>query len=355
MSFNDNDSPWGSNKPNNPNNDFYKILKDKQNLFKNHKNNFDNPWNKKFISLAAMALFGLWLSTGVYVVDSGELALVLRFGKPARVSNPGLNYHLPQPFETALTRKVERIEREEVGFRSNNASDNNFMQKNMVSQRDIAEESLMQTGDQNIVDINFVVQWKIRDIKEFVLNVKNPKDTVKSAAESAMREIIGNTEFVEAQTEGRSEVERKTRELLQETLDSYKSGVDVVNLQMLKIDPPQEVIDAFLDVQTARSDKDRERNQAYAYHNDIIPRARGNAQKIIQDAKAYQKEVIARAEGEVSRFNAIYNQYKNAKDVTKKRLYLETMEEILGGMDKIILGKGADKSLVPYLPLPGLK
>ena len=213
----------------------------------------------------------------------------------------------------------------------------------------------MLTGDENIVDINFEVQWKISDAPNFLFNVRNPEDTVKAVSESAMREIIGKSLIATVLAEGKSQVELGAKKLIQETLDSYKSGIEIVTVNLLKADPPAQVIDAFRDVQTARADLETSRNQAEAYRNDIIPKARGSAQQMILEAEGYKQEVIARAEGEASRFLAIYNEFRQARDVTKKRMYLETMEDILQGMNKIIIeGKGS-QGVVPYLPLPELK
>jgi membrane protease subunit HflK len=350
----DDESPWKRKKKTSNNDAQSNIEAEIYNFFNSQrgKNNTPpgggEPYPKQLFTMLAIAIIGIWLSSGLYVVDEGEQAVVLRFGEFVRVSTPGLNYHIPSPIEKIIKHKVEMVERVEVGFRSTGNRD----VEGGLNQRDIAEESLMLTGDENIVDINFVVQWKVRDIKDFMFNVHNPKQTVKSAAESAMREVIGNTPFAAAQTEARSNVEKAALLLLQNILDYYGSGIDIVNLQMLKIDPPEEVIDAFRDVQTARADKEREINQGLSYHNDIIPKARGEAAKILQEAEGYKQEVVALSEGAVSRFNAVYEQYKGSKEVTKRRIYIETMEDVLKGMNKVIIDKSAGQSIVPYLPLP---
>jgi membrane protease subunit HflK len=211
----------------------------------------------------------------------------------------------------------------------------------------------MLTGDENIVDINFEVQWRIRDPKAFLFNVRNPEITVKNAAESAVREVIGSTQIATALAEGRLDIEVKSKQLLQSILDSYKSGVEVVRLQMLKVDPPHEVIDAFRDVQTARADMERLINQSETYRNDIIPKARGESEKIVLDAEAYKARVIARAEGEAARFASVYKEYASAQDVTRKRMYLETMEEIMRGMNKVVIDDKV-QGTVPILPLNDL-
>ena len=273
--------------------------------------------------------------------------MVLQFGKFARVAGPGPNYHFPYPVEEVIKHKVTIHQVEEFGYRS---AQTDTVRMRRADIRNIPEESQMLTGDENIVDINFMVKWKIDEIKDYVLNLQNPRETVKMAAESAVREIIGKTPFAEAQTMGRSKVENESMKLLQEVLDSYNSGISIVSLQMLKLDPPQQVIDAFRDVQTARADKEKEINQAYAFNNDILPRARGEAKKVVQEALAYKHEVIARAEGEASRFKAILEEYKKSRDVVKNKIYIESMETIMKKLDKIIIDPSA-KNLVPYLPL----
>ena len=209
----------------------------------------------------------------------------------------------------------------------------------------------MLTGDENIVDIDFEVQWKVREPSKFLFNIREPELTVKSVAESAMREVVGRTKIASVLTEGRASIEQDARGIMQTVLDSYDAGIDIVRLQMREVQPPSAVIDAFRDVQTARADRERARNEAETYRNDIIPRARGDAEKILQDAEAYQQQVVAKAQGEAGRFVSVYEKYKVSKDVTRRRLYLETMEELLKGMNKIIIDKKAGGGVVPYLPL----
>lgn len=341
------ESPWNkTNQNSNKNNDFEDLL----NFGKKKLNNiFHSKKNSNFFLIIIILLSGLYFLSGFYNVEQEEQAVVLRFGKFVRIATPGLNYHLPNPIEEIIKQKVTRAEKEEIGFRSSALIDNGI--NNRGSQRNVTEESLMLTGDENIVDINFSVQWKIRDIKDYIFNLYRNRETVKSVAESAMREVIGNTPIAVAQTAGRSDIERTVMNLIQNILDSYNSGIEIINLQMLKVDPPTEVVDAFRDVQTARADKEREINQAQTYHNDIIPRARGEASKIIQEAEGYKSQIVSIATGDASRFTAIYNEYKDAKKVTRKRLYIETMEEILASMDKIIIDKTIEKSVLPYLPI----
>lgn len=303
----------------------------------------------KGLALIALVLVALWFTVGgFYRVGPDEQAAVLRFGEFHRTSQPGLHYHLPAPIEEVMVRKVTRINREEIGYRSSVTGRGDSL-------RSVPEESLMLTGDENIVDIHFEVQWKIKDLKAFLFNIRTPYVSVKNAAESAMREVIGKTPIARALAEGRFEVEQSTQELLQKILDSYEAGIDVRRVQMLKVDPPEAVIDAFRDVQTAKADREREVNQAETYRNDILPRARGEAEKMLQDAEAYKRQVISHAEGESARFISVYNEYRNAKDVTRKRIYIETMQNILSGVNKVIIDEKASNGVIPYLPLQGLQ
>ena len=319
--------------------DIYKKLRKNSNP--NHGN------GNTIILLIGGIMFFLWLSTGIYVVDEGEQALVVRFGKYERTASTGLNYHLPEPIEKIIKEKVDTLRKEEIGFRSRSS----FSDKYSEGSSNVMQESLMLTGDENIVDINFIVQWKISNLKEYVFNIFNSRETVRSVVESSMREIIGNTTIDNAIAEGRSNIEQEAKILSQKILDSYSSGVQITTLKLLRADPPAEVIDAFRDVQTARTDKEREINRALAFHNEVIPRARGEAAQITSESEAYKKEVVEKAKGEAGRFDLILNQYKIAKDITKKRLYLEAMENILQGMDKMIIDNQKNTGIVPYLPL----
>jgi len=289
----------------------------------------------------------LWLSSGIYFVGADEQGVVLRFGAYHRTASSGLNYHLPFPVESAETPKITVVNRIEIGYRSGTST--------RSKSSETSEEGLMLTGDENIIDINFEVQWKIAHAPDFLFNVREPEETVKAVSESAMREIIGQTQIATVLAEGKLLVEQNTKKLIQDTLDSYKAGIEVVTVNLLKADPPAQVIDAFRDVQTARADLETARNQADAYRNDIIPKARGSAQQMVLDAEAYKQEVVARAQGEAARFISVYDQFKVARDVTKKRMYLEMMEEILQGMNKVIVEGKNTQGVLPYLPLPELK
>ena len=276
-----------------------------------------------------------------------EQGVVLRFGKFVSTTQPGLNYHIPYPVDTVLTPKVTKVNRIDVGFRA--ASDSG----RSSGVGDVPEESLMLTGDENIVNIDFSVFWVIKDAGNFLFRIQSPIETVKAASETAMREVIAKNRLQPILRKGISTIEIEVQEIIQSILDEYQSGIQVTQVQTQKADPPDQVIDAFRDVQAARADMVRSKNEAEAYANDVIPRARGDAAKILQEAEAYKKQVVAAAEGEASRFLAIYNEYAKAKTVTQERMYLETMEKVLADIDKVIIDKKAG-GVVPYLPLPDL-
>ena len=277
----------------------------------------------------------------MYRVLPDEQGVVLRFGKFVSTTQPGLNYHIPYPVETVLTPKVTKVNRIDVGFRS--ASDSG----RTSGIGDVPEESLMLTGDENIANIDFSVFWVIKDAGKFLFKIQSPVETVKAAAETAMREVIAKSKLQSILTEGRSSIEIETQEIIQSILDEYESGIQVTQVQTQKADPPDQVIDAFRDVQAARADMERSKNEAEGYANDVIPRARGDAAKILQEAEAYKQQVVAAAEGEASRFIAIYNEYAKAKKVTQERMYLETMEKVLADINKVIIDKKAG-GVVPY-------
>ena len=303
----------------------------------------------KPIFLGLIILVIIWIASGLYRVLPDEQGVVLRFGKFVNTTQPGLNYHIPFPIERALTPKVTKVNRMDVGFRT--GSDTGFSSAGIA---DVPEESLMLTGDENIVNIDFSVFWVIKDAGKFLFKIQDPQGTVKAAAETAMREVIAKSRIQPILTEGRSQIEVETQEIIQDILDEYNSGIQITQVQTQKADPPDQVIDAFRDVQAARADMERSKNEAEAYANDVIPRARGEAARILQAAEAYKKQVVARAEGEASRFISIYTEYALAKEVTQERMYLETMEKVLASIDKIIIEKNAGSGVVPYLPLPEL-
>jgi modulator of FtsH protease HflK len=312
------------------------------------------------IALIALAAVVLWGFSGFFRVEPDELGVVLRFGKFVREVQPGLNYHLPYPIETALTPPALRVNKTDVGIRPVEDVGRR------TSVRELPEESLMLTGDENIVDVDFSVLWRVmpNHVADYLFDVQNPEGTVKAVAESAMRQVIGRSNVQRLLTGGggskkpldeQSDVETSVRELMQKTLDSYGAGILVQNVQLQKVNPPSEVLDSFLDVQAARSDSERAQNEAQTYANRVVPEARGRAAKITQDSEAYREQTVAEAKGETSRFLQIYDQYKKAPDVTRQRMYLETMERILGENSKTIIDTGqAGPGVVPYLPLTEL-
>ena len=308
--------------------------------------------SRKGALLIAAAAVGIWLASGFYRIQPEEQGVVLRFGKLDRVTSPGLNYHLPWPVEEVLKPQVTRVNRIEVGFRSGTTTPTGARTSTAV--RDVGDEALMLTGDENIIDINFVVLWKVGDAAQFLFNIRDPENTVKATVESTMREIVGQTPIVEATTEGRRTIETRVREQLQQLMNDYGAGILIDEVQLQKADPPQEVIESFRDVQRAQADRERAQNEAEGYANDIIPRARGEAERLLQESQGYRQEVIARATGEAERFKSVLAEYSKAQDVTVRRIYLETMEEVLKGMNKVIIDGQNGQGVVPYLPLPDL-
>jgi modulator of FtsH protease HflK len=306
--------------------------------------------NRRGLVLIPLVVVAIWLASGFYRVQPDEQGVVLRFGEWIKTTQPGLNWHFPSPIETVWTPKVTRVNRVEVGFTSPSELGRGG------AGRDVPGESLMLTGDENIVDINFVLLWQIKDAGQFLFNIRDPEPTVKAVAESVMREIIGKTPIVEATTEGRGAIELAAREQTQQILDDYGAGILVNQVQLQKVDPPSEVIDAFRDVQRAQADRERAQNEAETFANDILPRARGEAERLLQEAQAYRQEVVARADGDAQRFVAVYDEYVKAQDVTIRRIYLETMEDVLRDMNKVVIDSSASGGgVVPYLPLPELE
>ena len=300
-----------------------------------------------FAVLLAVVLVALIGFFGFTVrVNPDELGIVLRFGEYIRQLPPGLNFRWPYPIEQVELPKVTRINRIEVGMRG--SSD---VRDATSTIRDVPEESLMITGDENIVDVDFVVFWRIANAPDYLFNIQNPEGTVKAVAESAMREIVGQSDIEPILTEARAKTEAEVQDLMQKILDSYGAGVQVTQVQLQKVDPPSQVIDAFRDVQAARADQERLQNEAEAYSNRIIPEARGEAERILQAAQGYRDQVIALASGDASRFLQVYEQYKKAPDVTRQRIFIETMEKVLADTDKVIIDDKAGPGVLPFLPL----
>jgi len=288
----------------------------------------------------------IWAATGIYIVEPDEVGVVQRFGEYARMTGAGPHYHLPYPIETAKTPKVTQIRRVELGFRTiGEQQDGRYAM--------VPEESLMLTGDENIVDVQFIVQYQVSDPVAYLFNIKDPDITVKDAAEAAMREVIGYNKIDSALTTGKLEIQNHTMDLLQEILDRYESGIRINAVQLQDVHPPQEVIDAFKDVASAREDKSRIINESEAYRNDILPKARGQNATIVNAAEAYKESVVRQATGESARFNSILKEYNQAPNITETRLFIETMEQIFSNPDLgvTIISKDALDAAVPYLPL----
>ncbi|HBF61764.1 MAG TPA: FtsH protease activity modulator HflK [Methyloceanibacter sp.] len=301
-----------------------------------------------FPALIALVIAGVVGWFGFLVtVKADQVGIVLRFGEYVRQLPPGLHFRLPYPIEEVELPQVTRLNRVEIGMRSSEGSG--------LSVRDVPEESLMLTGDENIVDIDFVVVWKISDAPDYLFKIQNPQGSVKDVSESSMREIIGQSDIEPILTSSRAETEGKVQKLIQRILNGYQAGIEIVEVQLQKVDPPAQVIDAFRDVQAARADEERLQNEAQAYANRIVPEARGEAERILQSAQGYRDRVIAEAKGEAERFEKVLEEYAKAPEVTRKRIFIDTMQEVLSNTDKIIIDKDGGGGVVPYLPLSELQ
>ncbi|MCE5270391.1 FtsH protease activity modulator HflK [bacterium] len=298
---------------------------------------------KAVFTVIGIALL-VWIASGLYKVDADELGVVLRFGRIHTVTEPGLNYHLPFPFETVFTPRVTEVKRVEIGFRTVDPGP-------PAQYESIPQESLMLTGDENIVDIDLIVQYKIKDPAAYLFKVRDVGRTVQNAAEASLRQVIGNHKIDEALTDGKFQIQSEIQEILQQVLDSYNAGVLVVAVQLQDVHPPEQVIAAFKDVASALEDKNKFINQAQGYQNDIIPRTRGHATEILRQAESYSRERILRAEGEAGRFNQVLAEYEKAPAVTEKRLYIETMEKVLPGLRKYIAKVPDGQGLMPLLDM----
>jgi membrane protease subunit HflK len=289
----------------------------------------------------------LWLASGLYIVEPAEIGVVQRFGAYDRQTEPGLHYHLPYPIESVSVPKVTSVRRVEVGFRT-------IGRTGAQSQyRLVPEESLMLTGDENIIDVQFIVQYIIKDAVHYLFNVFEPDQAVKNAAEAAMREVVGYNQIDSVLTTNKLDIQTNTRDLLQRIMDIYGAGILIQAVQLQDVQPPKEVIEAFKDVASAREDKSRFINESEAYKNDILPKARGQAAVLVNQATAYREQTIRRAKGEADRFLSVLKEYNKAKDVTRSRLYLDAMERVFANpeMDKIVISDEALAKAVPYLPL----
>lgn len=292
------------------------------------------------IIAGVIILLAVWIVPSVfYTVAQDELGVVTRFGAYVRTTLPGLHFKLPSPIEHVETPAVRKVRATTVGFRQRG-----------TQEQDRPNESLMLTGDENIVDIDLVVQYHITDAKNYLFNIRNQPQAVHDVAETALRGIIGNRPIDDVLTIGKAEIQIQVKEAMQAILDKYETGIEVLNAQLKDVSPPSAVDSAFKDVQSAKEDKDRFINEAKGYRNTVIPEARGKAAQIIAGAEAYREEVINRAQGDAHRFLAQYKEYKKAPEVTRKRIYLDTMEEIYPNINKIIISKDQG-GVLPILPL----
>lgn len=349
-----NNGPWGTENPwSSTDNDTHspKVVD-----FKIKKpQNFDFKIGWIF---AAIAL--LWLATGFYQVQPNEQGVVLRFGKYTYTTDAGLHYHLPYPIEKVIKVSITQERSINLGVAEAYTATNRAAMRN--GKLDMSDplknftESHMLTGDENIVDVNLTVVWRIKDAKDYLFSMQDPDTTTRVAAQSVLREIVGQSEMQAIITGDRGKVEDETKAELQKVMDEFVSGIEIVRVKLQKADPPKQVVDAFNEVQRAKADMERFKNEAEAYRNEILPKARGEAAQLLQNAEAYKEAVVNKAKGEADRFNSVYNAYKEGKNVTARRMYLETMENILSKSDKIIVDQGkTGNNVVPYLPLDKLK
>jgi len=301
-----------------------------------------NPW------LVVAIAVPLWLLSGIFIVAPDERGIVLRFGRVVREATSGPGYHLPWPIEEVLKPQVTQIRKEEFGFRTISIGP-------PARYSDEDDEALMVTGDENIVKLLFIVQYRIKQdekgASDFLFNVRNPEKTVRDAAEAAMREVIGRNKIDDALTEGKDRIQNDAQVLLQTILDRYQSGIEVATIKLQDVDPPDQVADAFKDVISAQQDRERLINEARGYANDVVPKARGQAAQLLNEADAYSQSRINEAEGAAARFIALHDEYSRATDVTRTRLWLETLEEVLGRSNLLLLDQAVGKQVVPYLPL----
>ena len=350
-----NNGPWGNDSPwNEPENTASpgKVI-DFANIKKPGGFDFKISW-----IIAAVAL--LWLATGFYQVQPNEQGVVLRFGKYADTTDAGLHYHLPYPIEEVVKVNITQERSINLGVAEAYTTANRVAIRNgQTGNADPLKsftESHMLTGDENIVDVNLTVVWKIKNAKDYLFSMQDPDNTVRVAAQSVLREIVGQSEMQAIITGDRGKVEDETKAELQKVMDEFGSGIEIVRVKLQKADPPKQVVDAFNEVQRAKADMERFKNEAEAYRNEILPKARGEASQLLQNAQAYKEAVVNKAQGEAERFNSVYNAYKEGKNVTARRMYLETMEDVLEKSQKIILDQGkAGNGVVPYLPLDKLK
>jgi membrane protease subunit HflK len=341
--------PWGQGPGNQPP-DLEEMLKRSQDRMKQVMHGGGVPGPLAFLAAVVAAAVVAWYAF-FFRVDPDELGVVMRFGEFVRQEPPGLHFRWPYPVEEVVRPKVTRQNIIEIGMRSA-SFERGF---GSAGVQDVKEESLMLTGDENTVDIDFVVYWRIKDAAQYLFNIQNPDNTVKEVAESAMREVVGKSDIQPILTQARQKTESDVQALIQSTLDTYNAGIQVDQVTLQKVDPPGEVIDAFRDVQAARADKERLQNEAFAYANKVLPEARGEAERILQAAEGFKQQTVAEAQGQTVRFLKVYDEYRKAPEVTRKRIFLETMERVLGKTDKVIIEGKTGQGVVPYLPLDQLQ
>jgi|SaaInl7_200m_RNA_FD_contig_31_782743_length_1478_multi_8_in_0_out_0_2 modulator of FtsH protease HflK len=309
-----------------------------------NKPSFDLTMSPKLVYYALGAIFVLWLASGIYIVQPAEQAVVLRFGHSQAPTGPGIHYHLPSPIETVEIEKVSEVKRIEIGFRTIGVEPTPRYQP-------VMRESLMLTGDENIVSVELIVQYRIRDIEAYLFNVADQVLSVRSVAEAALRQVIGQHKIDEALTEGKLLIQEEIQQQIQSVLDLYAIGLRVEQVKLQTVSVPQEVDHAFKDVASAREDRERLRNEAEAYRNDIIPKTRGEAERMLREADAYTVERVKRSQGDADRFLAVLKEYRLARDVTETRLYLETMEKVLPGIQKFVVESDGKGGLLNVLQL----
>lgn len=347
----------------NPRPDLDQLLRASQERMRRFAGGNDGDYNEKRMALIALgAIFVLWVASGIYRVNSDELGVVMRFGEYNRTTTAGLNYHLPFPIEQVMIPSVTSVNKVEIGYRSGSAENPNIRMAKVASEPLMGaglpqnREGLMLTKDRNIVDVDFEVQWKIDGgaPEKYLFNMRDPAESVKPVAEAAMREVIGRNKLEDVLTSAQSQIAEDTRTIMQKIFDDYDAGVEIIAVNLSRPDVPQPVIDEFQDVKRAEQNKETAESVAEGYRNELIPRAKGEAAKIEQDALAYKARIVADAEGDVARFNKVYDEYALAKDVTRKRIYLETMETIMQGMPKVIVDPAArgNGGMVQMLPMP---
>ncbi len=304
------------------------------------------------LTLLLLAIVAIWVGSGFYRVQPDEQGVVMRFGAYVYWTPPGLHWHLPWPVEAVDLPTVTRINRTEIGYRSATGSQGGapIESGRDVAGRDVLAESLMLTGDENIIDIDVAIFWRISDAPAYLFNTANPDGLVRAVAESSLREVIGRTPIQPALTQLRAQIESDVHKQTQEILDRYHAGVEITQVQLQKVDPPAAVIESFRDVQRANTDAERMRNEADSYRNDIVPRARGDAARIVAEGQGTKAATVAQATGQTERFNNVLKAYQQAKDITLRRLYLDTMEDVLSHSQPLVVDDKL-KGIVPFLPL----